>query len=391
VIASAQAVERQAAVWPILLAASAAALLADTQWYLAARRHGARMRRLICRVSLSPDSCVASTRAIYAKWGPPSLMLAKFIPGFAAVGTALAGHQRTPLGRFAIFDGIGALLWAGAAIALGVVFHDAVHQALLRLESLGRVGVGLVLAALLAFNARKAWKRRVFLHKLRMERISVPELHALMEAPAEPLVVDVRSEAERAATGWIPGAVHATRVPELASHVHGEVVVYCDCPNEASAAPSGPRAGTAYGTPRFTVVAADGASCRPRPHAKRLYEKVDERAHLRRQVLARWEDRVDAEFDRPELRQDLDQGARGQVRRHQERGLQHDALVLQCRGAAGVAAVGTHAWRHLYGDGPGGPFELPLLTHRQQRIGNHRVSREVRRMRGRAVPPQVLR
>ena len=236
VVASAQAMERQEPVWPILLAATLAALLADTLWYLAGRRHGAYMLRLICRVSLSPDSCVSSTRAIYAKWGAPSLVLAKFIPGFAAVGTTLAGHQRTPLRRFVAYDGTGAVLWAGVAIATGVVFHDAVNEALLTLESLGRVGIGVVLVALVVFIIRKYWKRRLFLRELRMERISVAELQALMDKPGRPLLIDVRSAAERDATGWIPGAVHAARVADLVADASAEVVVYCDCPNEASAA-----------------------------------------------------------------------------------------------------------------------------------------------------------
>ncbi|KRA33085.1 hypothetical protein ASD68_08515 [Rhodanobacter sp. Root627] len=236
VVASAQAMERQEPVWPILLAATLAALLADTLWYLAGRRHGAHMLRLICRVSLSPDSCVSSTRAIYAKWGAPSLVLAKFIPGFAAVGTTLAGHQRTPLRRFVAYDGTGAVLWAGVAIATGVVFHGAVNEALLTLESLGRVGIGVVLVALAVFIVRKYWKRRLFLRELRMERISVAELQALMAKPGSPLLIDVRSAAERDASGWIPGAVHAARVADLVADAGAEVVVYCDCPNEASAA-----------------------------------------------------------------------------------------------------------------------------------------------------------
>ena len=236
VVASAQAMERQEPVWPILLAATLAALLADTLWYLAGRRHGAHMLRLICRVSLSPDSCVSSTRAIYAKWGAPSLVLAKFTPGFAAVGTTLAGHQRTPLRRFVAYDGTGAVLWAGVAIATGVVFHGAVNEALLTLESLGRVGIGVVLVALAVFIIRKYWKRRLFLRELRMERISVAELQALMAKPGSPLLIDVRSAAERDATGWIPGAVHAARVADLVADAGAEVVVYCDCPNEASAA-----------------------------------------------------------------------------------------------------------------------------------------------------------
>ena len=236
VVAGAQAMERQEPVWPILLAATVAALMADSLWYLAGRRHGARMLRLICRVSLSPDSCVSSTRAIYAKWGSPSLVLAKFIPGFAAIGTTLAGYQRTPLRRFVAYDGTGALLWAGVAIATGVVFHGAVNEALMTLESMGRVGLGVVLVVIVAFVIRKYWKRRLFLRELRMERISVAELQALMDTPESPLLIDVRSEAERDASGWIPGAVHAARVADLAASATGDVVVYCDCPNEASAA-----------------------------------------------------------------------------------------------------------------------------------------------------------
>ena len=236
VVASAQAVERVEPVWPILVVATVAALIADILWYHAGRRYGTLMLCLICRVSLSPDSCVSSTRALYSKWGPPSLMVAKFIPGFAAVGTTLAGHLRTPLLRFAFFDGIGAMLWAGVPIWLGVAFHDAINEALVTLESLGRAGIALVLAALLAFVGHKAWKRRVSLRELRMDRISAPELHALMEQADKPLVVDVRTDEERADTGWIPGAIHATQVAALASTSGGEVVVYCDCPNEASAA-----------------------------------------------------------------------------------------------------------------------------------------------------------
>lgn len=236
VVASAHAMERQEPVWPILLAATVAALIADTLWYLAGRRHGAGMLRLICRVSLSPDSCVSSTRAIYAKWGPPSLVLAKFIPGFAAIGTTLAGHQRTPLRRFVAYDGTGAVLWAGVAIATGVMFHGAVKEALMTLESMGRIGLGVVLVAIVVFIIRKYWKRRLFMRELRMERISVAELQALMDQPDGPLLIDVRSEAERDATGWIPGAVHAARVADLAVGATGEVVVYCDCPNEAAAA-----------------------------------------------------------------------------------------------------------------------------------------------------------
>src|SRR5262245_25069498 len=98
--------------WPILLVATVATLIADVVWFAGGRRFGAQLLRLMCRISLSPDSCVGTTRRIYQRWGAPSLILAKYIPGFAAVSTTLAGQAGTSWRRFLWYDGIGAALWA---------------------------------------------------------------------------------------------------------------------------------------------------------------------------------------------------------------------------------------------------------------------------------------
>src|SRR3546814_4279088 len=63
----------------LLCVAVFGALLADFGWYLAGQRYGRRMLSALCRISLSPDSCVRQTESIYLRWGPPSLMVAKFI------------------------------------------------------------------------------------------------------------------------------------------------------------------------------------------------------------------------------------------------------------------------------------------------------------------------
>ena len=236
VLASAMAVETQQPLWPIVLVAALAALLADGLWYAGGRRFGAHLIRLMCRVSLSPDSCAASTRDIYARWGAPSLVVAKFIPGFAALATTLAGQTRTGLARFAFYDGLGAALWALVAVGTGALFHDAVKDVLAQLESLGQAGMLLLLAAIVLFIAYKAWKRQRFIRLIRMARISVPELQQLIDGGAAPLVLDVRPTAQREASGWIPGAVLASYVHELELAPQHEVIVYCDCPNEASAA-----------------------------------------------------------------------------------------------------------------------------------------------------------
>ena len=62
ILTSAMTAEAGGSLWPIILVAALAALLADTLWYAGGRRFGAQLIRLMCRLSLSPDSCVGMQR-----------------------------------------------------------------------------------------------------------------------------------------------------------------------------------------------------------------------------------------------------------------------------------------------------------------------------------------
>ena len=224
----------------LLAVAVVACLVADVSWYLAGRRYGGRVVRSVCRISLSPDSCVRQTESLFTRWGPASLLVAKFIPGFATIATSLAGSQRLPFAVFVALDAVGAALWAGVAIALGVVFRDAVGSVVDVLAAMGRIGVAVLAALLLLFIATKWWQRQSLLRELRMTRISVPELAELIESEAAPTILDVRSAESRQRDGTIPGAIHWSGEPgttvgdEVARDA--EIVVFCACPNEVSAA-----------------------------------------------------------------------------------------------------------------------------------------------------------
>ena len=117
-------------------------------WFLLGRRYGYRILRTLCRISLSPDSCVRDTEARFERWGLKSLLIAKFIPGFSTVAPPLAGASGRGTLAFVIYDGIGALIWAGAAVAAGRAFHHAIDRLLAALENLG--GWALVVIALAA-------------------------------------------------------------------------------------------------------------------------------------------------------------------------------------------------------------------------------------------------
>jgi rhodanese-related sulfurtransferase len=183
---------------------------------------------------------VRQTEAIFARWGARSLTVAKFIPGFASVATSMGGVVRLPPWKFLLFDGVGAALWSGVAIGLGYLFSNAINDILEAFETLGRVGIWIIVLAFVAFLARRWWQREKFIWQLRMDRISVDELHDLIARKRVGRIIDVRSPLVQSQTGRIPGAitvdVQNLRVDLLALPAEGEVIVYCACPNEYTAA-----------------------------------------------------------------------------------------------------------------------------------------------------------
>jgi rhodanese-related sulfurtransferase len=138
-----------------------------------------------------------------------------------------------------LFDAIGAALWSGVAIAVGYVFRDAVNDVLDVFAAMGKIGLTLIVLALVVYVAGKWVQRQRFIRQLRMDRVTVEELRALAEAEGGVTVIDVRSPLSQTATGRIPGALTVDaanmKVELLAIEPRSEVVVYCACPNEASA------------------------------------------------------------------------------------------------------------------------------------------------------------
>ncbi|HSN38739.1 MAG TPA: VTT domain-containing protein [Burkholderiales bacterium] len=232
VVAGAFVAQGQLALAPLIAVTIAASLLGDTPWYVAGRRFGYRILHTLCRVAIEPDSCVKQTENIFERWGVPSLMVAKFIPGFSTVAPPLAGTMKLGFGRFLFFSAVSALLWAGVSIMAGAFFKVEVEWVLGRLDDMGS-GALLVIAAVILFYAGiKAVERYLLIRFLRMVRISVEELHDLVAAGAQPVILDARSAmARRQDPRHIPGAI-AVDIAAPEAHLGAvppdrEVVVYC--------------------------------------------------------------------------------------------------------------------------------------------------------------------
>src|SRR6185437_15550976 len=227
--------------WWIFVLSLVACVIGDTLWYVTGRYYGRRVMKFLCRVSLSPDTCVRTTENRFERWGRLTLVLAKFVPGLSTVVRPLAGAMRLPLGSFELLNGLGSILWAGAAIGTGMLFQTQIGMILMRVRALGTVAGELALIAVLMYVAYKWWERRRYNNALRLPRVTVAELHELMGRDSTPIVVDVRSALGRDEDRrCIPGALEmgldevARRAAEFPPD--REVVFYCACPNEASAA-----------------------------------------------------------------------------------------------------------------------------------------------------------
>jgi membrane protein DedA with SNARE-associated domain/rhodanese-related sulfurtransferase len=218
-----------------------ATLIADSAWFLAGRRYGNGVMKVLCRVSLTPDLCVNRTQTLFERWGVNALLIAKFIPGLAVVAPPLAGATGIGWTRFLLFSTVGAGLWVGAGMGLGMVLKEQIERLLGVLESAGGTAIIVLGALFAAYLAYKWWERHRFFTMLRMARISVDELYRLMDAGAGPVIVDVRTQTARELEPRrIPGALHVSldAIDEHASDLprDRDIILYCTCPNEISAA-----------------------------------------------------------------------------------------------------------------------------------------------------------
>ena len=241
IVAGALSAGGQLSAVAVFTAALAACVLADTAWYMAGRRYGNGVMKLLCRISLTPDSCVSDTQARFERWGGNALLVAKFIPGLSIIAPPLAGATHMRWLRFFACSVLGSSAWVGLAMLTGVLFRAQVEQLLPRLLDLGARAALLLCAALALYVTYKWYQRVRFFALLRSARISAEELYRMMDAGEGPLVLDVRSPtAVLLDPRGIPGARHVP-LHDLGGHVQDlprdrEIVAYCTCPNEASAA-----------------------------------------------------------------------------------------------------------------------------------------------------------
>jgi membrane protein DedA with SNARE-associated domain/rhodanese-related sulfurtransferase len=214
-----------------------ASLVADLAWFWAGRRYGYPVLRFLCRISLSPDTCVRQTEGIFERWGFFSVVISKFVPGFSTVAPPIAGALKMRTAAFIAASFASAALWVGAAMVVGAVFARQIEFVLGWIEAhvvVAAFVIGAIVGAYIVLKAFQRWRMTRF---VAAAMISVDELRARLADTPRPFVIDVGSGLAHRARPHIPGAV----LLDLDAIARGndfpedrEIVVYCACPNEES-------------------------------------------------------------------------------------------------------------------------------------------------------------
>jgi membrane protein DedA with SNARE-associated domain/rhodanese-related sulfurtransferase len=218
-----------------------ACLIADASWFYLGRYRGNQVLGFLCRIALEPDSCVRRAQNVFTRYGLRGIVVAKFVPGMSTVAPPLAGMAGIHAVRFLAVDAVGALLYGSIFLGLGYAFSRQIDQIGAAITHIGGSALSLVVVVAAAWIGYKFWQRQRLLRELRTARITVTELRQKVEAGEQPVILDLRSPAELEQNpAVIAGAIHLL-LEDVESRRHEfphdrDIVVYCSCPNEVTAA-----------------------------------------------------------------------------------------------------------------------------------------------------------
>ena len=216
-----------------------AAMAGDLLWYRIGRRWGHGALRLLCRISIEPDSCVRTATGRFVKHGSKSLVIAKFVPGLSAVATPVAGMIRTPMRDFLFWNGLGSLIWVSVYLTVGFLFRKRLQALAEFVERFSKTLIILAVGAALLYLLWKFWRRRQFLLGVAARAITPEELRDRMGRSEPLVVVDLRDRLDVASDPVrVPGALVRPPAELLQSYSElpedREIILYCNCPNDGS-------------------------------------------------------------------------------------------------------------------------------------------------------------
>jgi membrane protein DedA with SNARE-associated domain len=134
------------------------AFAGDVTGYLLGRRLGRRFLLAHgARVHIT-EPRLLQVEALFARYGPATILIGRFVGLVRAVAPFLAGASKYPLGRFVALAGLGTALWSATFVLLGYVFWQSLDEAI-AIAKHGSLALGGTVAVVIAVVAGHRYLR----------------------------------------------------------------------------------------------------------------------------------------------------------------------------------------------------------------------------------------
>ena len=143
---------------PLLIAlAAVGSFVGDQIYFLIGRRYG---KRLIVRFPRMRPA-VRRVDALVIRYAGASVIAVRFLYGLRTLGPIIIGTTRVPWHTYALYNALGAVVWASCWIMAGYVLGEVVHMLLGDLRHMEGWLFAAIAAAALAYAAYlHLWARR---------------------------------------------------------------------------------------------------------------------------------------------------------------------------------------------------------------------------------------
>lgn len=129
------------------------AVAGDNIGYLIGRFGGRRLVEKFGRYVLLTPERIGKAESFFTRYGGGIIVVARFIEGLRQANGIIAGLTGMPWARFLTYNALGAALWVGIWVTLGVMAGehiDTLYPLVLRYETYLTIAVGIGILALIA-------------------------------------------------------------------------------------------------------------------------------------------------------------------------------------------------------------------------------------------------
>lgn len=140
----------------IIVVGVCAATLGDNLGYVIGYRGGRRLFDRYRSAFRIKSETIARGERLFDRYGPVTILFARFIFGLRVIAGPLAGVLRMPWKRFAVFNFLGALLWVTVISFVGYKFGK--HWDVLT-EYIERFNIALVIVAVIVVFILWRWRK----------------------------------------------------------------------------------------------------------------------------------------------------------------------------------------------------------------------------------------